>query len=98
MTDVVRTYAEGVFGVNCMEMPSSEILSVLHSHLKDDKEAYTALKEILDLADLVKFAKWTALPDECEASLRNAYTFLERTHKEPEKTVAANETKKNLEA
>ena len=98
LTDVVRTYAEGVFGVNCMEMPSSEILSVLHSHLKDDKEAYTALKEILDLADLVKFAKWTALPDECEASLRNAYTFLERTHKEPKKTVAANETKKNLEA
>lgn len=84
LTDVVRTYAEAQYGVNCMEMPTSETLRVLRHYLKEEPEAYAALKGVLELADLVKFAKWTALPDECEGSLRQAYVFLERTHKEEE--------------
>jgi hypothetical protein len=34
---------------------------------------------MLTLADLVKFAKWTATPDENELSLRSAYAFVKET-------------------
>lgn len=83
LTDVLRIYTEGVFGVNGMELPSSEILKEITPLLKDNKEALLLLKAVLNLADLVKFAKWTALPDECEASLKQAYQFVELTHKVP---------------
>lgn len=83
LTDALRTYADGVFSVNCMELPSSEILKELTPLLKDNKEALLALKSILNIADLVKFAKWTAMPNECEDSLKHAYLFLELTHPKP---------------
>ena len=34
---------------------------------------------MLSLADLVKFAKWNAMPDENEQSLRDAYVFVKET-------------------
>ena len=34
---------------------------------------------MLQLADLVKFAKWTTTPDENELSLRIAYDFVHQT-------------------
>ena len=37
------------------------------------------MQQILKLADLVKFAKWDAAPDEHELSLMNAYLFVNQT-------------------
>ena len=91
LTDILRNYADGVFGVNCMELPSSEILKGLTPLLKDNKEALLALKMILNLADLVKFAKWTAMPNECEDSLKQAYHFLELTRPKPAEVPAQDE-------
>ena len=47
--------------------------------LSDKKDLYEQLRKMLTLADLVKFAKWTATPDENELSLRSAYTFVKET-------------------
>lgn len=79
LADVMREYIEKVFEVNSMEMTSIEILDHLSNLRKSKKEAYNALKQLLQLADLVKFAKWNPTPDEHELSLSNAYHFVNLT-------------------
>mgnify|MGYP000938558181 FL=1 len=71
--------------VPAMEMTSDEILTQLNSLRIEDKESYLALQQILHLADLVKFAKWNAGPDEHELSLTNAFYFVNQTKTEEEK-------------
>lgn len=79
LTDVVREYIERVFNINSMEMTSEEIMEHLRNLRLEQKTAYSGLKQILQLADLVKFAKWNATPDEHELSLLNAYLFVNQT-------------------
>jgi len=85
LTDIVREYIERVFNINSMEMTSEEILEHLKNLKVEQKIAYTGLKQIFQLADLVKFAKWNANPDEHELSLSNAYLFVNHTHVEETK-------------
>ncbi|HRZ97365.1 MAG TPA: hypothetical protein P5084_07395 [Paludibacter sp.] len=87
LTDVLRVYIEKIYDIPCMEMTSEEILSHLNFLRFEQKSAYTSLKNILHLADLVKFAKWNALIDEHELSLNNAYLFVNQTKKEEPETV-----------
>lgn len=85
LTDVLREYIEANFLVPALEMTSDEILTQLNSLRIEDRESYNALQQILHLADLVKFAKWNAGPDEHELSLTNAYYFVNQTKTEEEK-------------
>ena len=79
LTDVVREYIARRFDVSSVEQTSDETLRAMRGLLSDKKELYESLREMLTLADLVKFAKWTATPDENEKSLRSAYTFVKET-------------------
>ena len=79
LTDVVREYIARRFGVSSTEQTSDETLRAMRPLLSEKKELFEQLREMLTLADLVKFAKWTATPDENELSLRNAYTFVKET-------------------
>ncbi|OIP84258.1 MAG: hypothetical protein AUK44_03165 [Porphyromonadaceae bacterium CG2_30_38_12] len=79
LADVVREYCERTFLIPCLEMTSDEIISNLNHLRIENKTAYNALNQILRLADLVKFAKWDAMPDENELSLSNAYLFVNET-------------------
>lgn len=79
LTDVIRTYIEGVFDVASRELPSSEILHLMQPLLKDKKEMLSVLRQMLELSDLVKFAKASPSIEENELSLRNAYSFIEGT-------------------
>jgi len=79
LTDIIREYIERVFSLNSMEMTSEEILEHLRNLRSDQKTAYSGLKQILQLADLVKFAKWNPTTDEHELSLSNAYLFVNQT-------------------
>jgi len=92
LTDVVREYIERVFNVNSMEMTSEEILEQLRNLRMEQKAAYSGLKQILQLADLVKFAKWNANPDEHELSLLNAYLFVNQTKVEETKPLEETKT------
>ena len=92
LTDVVREYIERVFNVNSMEMTSEEILEQLRNLRMEQKAAYSGLKQILQLADLVKFAKWNANPDEHELSLLNAYLFVNQTKVEEKKPLEETKT------
>lgn len=79
LTDVVREYIARRFDVSSVEQTSDETLSAIRPLLREQKDIYEQLRKMLTLADLVKFAKWTATPDENEQSLRSAYTFVKET-------------------
>ena len=92
VTDVLREYIERIFNIKSMEMTSEEILNHLIIIRSAKKSAFEGLKQILQIADLVKFAKWNATPDENEMSLMNAYLFVNQTKVEEVKSL--NEIKK----
>lgn len=79
LTDVIREYIARRFDVSSVEQTSDETLTAMRPLLNDKRELYDQLRKMLQLADLVKFAKWTATPDENEMSLRSAYTFVKET-------------------
>ncbi|MEI6754661.1 MAG: hypothetical protein WCK78_16020 [Paludibacter sp.] len=87
LTDVLREYIERMFNINSMEMTSEEILEHLRALRMEQKSTYMSLQQILKLADLVKFAKWNAAPDEHELSLVNAYLFVNQTKVEEVKPI-----------
>lgn len=79
LTDVIREYIARRFDVRSTEKTSDETLNAMKPLLADNKELYQRLQKMLSLADLVKFAKWNALPDENENSLNAAYRFVHET-------------------
>lgn len=78
LTDVIRTYISKRYDVNAMESTSDETLSLL-KNFEIERTTVSLLKSIFQLADLVKFAKWNPLPDECAKSLSEAYSFVLQT-------------------
>jgi len=55
------------------------VLDTLRYIRREHKEAYENLQKILQVSDLVKFAKWIPTPDESERSLKEAYNFVNDT-------------------
>ena len=47
--------------------------------LRDQRELFHRLEKMLQVADLVKFAKWHTTPDENEQGLQTAYDFVNET-------------------
>ena len=78
VTDTLRKYIVERFGISAMEMTSAEILSIIRRENEADS-AYDSLQQVLLLADFVKFAKFSPLPDENELSMMNAYLFVNQT-------------------
>ena len=78
LTDVLRKYIEGVFDIQAMEQTSAEIIADL-SCKNIDKREFEELKELFNLSDLVKFAKYTASPQEGEAAIPVAVRFVNST-------------------
>lgn len=63
LSDIIRIYIEGRFFIKALEETSYEILRDIKRQ-EISNENYAGLKELLDLSDLVKFAKYK--PDENE--------------------------------
>lgn len=78
ITDTLRRYLVERYGANAMEMTSGEILDFIHQET-DANSVYDNLMQILQLSDLVKFAKMHPLPDENDLSMMNAYLFVNQT-------------------
>jgi len=90
ITDTLRKYIEERFGIHAPEMTSGETLEEI-KQINETNAVYDNLKQILQLADFVKFAKYQPLPDENDLSITNAYLFVNQT-KEEEKVIT-DETK-----
>lgn len=80
LTDTLRQYIRERFGFNAMEMTSSEILENLRS--AGDERMLAELSELFMTADLVKFAKYSALLNEKDMNLLNAINFIDQTKRE----------------
>ncbi len=78
VTETIRTYLEGRFGVSALEMTTPEILRQLEG-VDTSPEIDQAIERMLRLADLVKFAKYSALPEENIESISKAYEVVDRT-------------------
>ena len=79
LTDVVREYIGRRFDVNSTEKTSDETLRAMKPILSEQRDLYSRLSKMLQLADLVKFAKWHTTPDENESALMTAYDFVNET-------------------
>lgn len=78
LTDILRTYLDGRFGISAMEMTSREIME----HLLENpslRESRQKMRQILDMADFVKFAMVRPLPDDNVKAYDNAVAFVEST-------------------
>jgi hypothetical protein len=78
ISDILRKYIEERFLVYAMEMTSDETLQKMRG-ISETDFMYNNMKQILLLADLVKFAKYRPLPEENELSIMNAYLFVNNT-------------------
>lgn len=78
LTDIVRQYIFDHFGIAAQEMTSDEIIEKLN-RLSISRLAMNKLRDILLLADLVKFAKEQPLPAEHDISMNNAIEFVKTT-------------------
>ena len=78
LSEIVRTYLDGRFGVGAMEMSTDEIVEAI-------KEIDLPQKSVMDLvsvlrdADLVKFAKAIFEASENESAYSKIYYFVEET-------------------
>lgn len=86
ISDTLRIYIEDRFGIPAMEFTTEEILNsfLQNKGLVTDK-SFNDLKNILSLADLVKFAKYMPLLDDHNLTLMNAYFFVNDTKQEEKK-------------
>lgn len=92
LTDILRNYLDSRFGINAMEMTSSQIRRALTDN-SETKLPKKYMDSILETADFVKFAKVRPLPDDNAAAYRNAMQFLEDTRPVPEEESVSNSTR-----
>lgn len=81
LTDILRTYIAGRYGIGAMEMTSDEILASVRTLAEEElpKKAAMDLTAILRDADLVKFAKAEPDAEQNENDYTKAYYFVEET-------------------
>lgn len=78
LTDILRIYLEKRFGINAMEMTTTQIISVLENN-DDTKSQNKYMRQVLEIADFVKFAKVRPIPDDNVKSFQSAMQFVEET-------------------
>lgn len=78
LTDILRVYLEKRFGINAMEMTTTQIISVLENN-DDTKSQNKYMRQVLEIADFVKFAKVRPIPDDNVKSFQSAMQFVEET-------------------
>ncbi len=78
MTDIVREYIDGRFGIPAPELTTDETMGALNS-LRLNPKSLSELESLLKAADMVKFAKFIPEAQANEESYLAAYYFVEET-------------------
>ncbi|MEQ9064698.1 MAG: hypothetical protein RIE58_11020 [Vicingaceae bacterium] len=78
LSNIIRGYIEEKYGIPALESTTGEIIEDL-SDQRFNQIQVEHLTHLLNLADLVKFAKHQPLPDEHELGLRRATEFIKST-------------------
>lgn len=79
VTDTLREYIEGRYGVSAMEKTSSEIMESL-ADVEIEEKPRKELDELFKVADLVKFAKYVPSVGENEEVIPVAVRFVNSTY------------------
>ncbi len=79
LSEIVRIYLEAQFKVNALESTTREILLSFETAFGKNSEIRNKLENLLQLSDLVKFAKEAPLPSENKSNLDKAIEFVELT-------------------
>ena len=77
ITDALRAYVEGRFGLQAMESTTKEIMDGLKGRVTS--EQFDEIEDLFTRADLVKFAKYKASAEENENALPAAVRFVNST-------------------
>lgn len=83
LTEILRQYLEGRFGINAMEMTTPQIKRAVRATVPADA-APGLMNEVLEMADYVKFAKMRPLPEDNVRAFDQAMKFVENTRPAPE--------------
>ncbi len=79
LTDTIRRYMERRYNIPAMEMTSYEILDTWKQSERPEEDLSAKLNRLLNLADLVKFAKEKPIASDNEENLDRAYEFVKKT-------------------
>lgn len=82
LTDILRQYLQGRFGINAMEMTSTQIRHTLQAN-DETRLSKGYMDRVLETADFVKFAKVRPLPDDNTRAFNSAMQFVEDTKPQP---------------
>lgn len=85
LTDILRIYLQGRFGINAMEMTSTQIRQTVNSN-EETRLSKENMDRVLEIADFVKFAKVRPLPDDNVRAFSSAMQFVEDTKPKPAPT------------
>jgi len=78
LTDILRVYIDRRFGINAVEMTSTQIIDTLKRN-EETRAVNEQLEMILEVADFVKFANASPLADDNEMAWQRAVQFVEAT-------------------
>ncbi len=78
LTDILRGYIEERYGIPALEQTTDELLAALRLSSMPTAPR-EQLAQLLRLADMVKFAKWKALPIENEQVMVSAINLVQQT-------------------
>lgn len=94
LSDILRHYLENRFFITAMEETTSELVESLQEIDLED-ENWSRAKEILDLSDLVKFAKYEPQQQEAENTVELLRGFIQSTHLEFEAVESVKKIEEN---
>ncbi len=84
LTNIIRNYIEARYGILAMEKPSSEVLYEVRKAGIAQQIDMKEFESLLNLADLIKFARGLASAEENLEHLENAYKLVKQTKEESE--------------
>ena len=79
LTDILRSYIDSRFGINAMEMTTTQIIESLNNNNNETVDSKSYVEQVLEIADFVKFAKVRPLPDDNVKSYNWALQFVKET-------------------
>lgn len=89
-TDIIRRFLHNMYGISASEMTTRQTLKAFHGIADWSEESDTLLRQLLQKADMVKFAKMEPEAYEHDEAMQNAVDFVRKvaeTHRinNPEK-------------
>ncbi len=92
LTDILRVYLDRRFGINAMEMTTTQIKRAVRDN-EATRPSTDQMSRILEMADYVKFAKVRPLPEDNARAFSAALKFVEDTKPAPEPEPETTEVK-----